>query len=374
MLELLGMGYLTGKLMDKVLDKSLDTGMDTFLNRKKEARRIQEIYNAINKFNVNFANTEIDTNNFQNYLNQPEIQELFFNHTFNHREQAISNEELVELLVDDALKTMNDINHSNKWPIISNKDLLINYFETTLKHLIRIRDSILTESEKTQLVLIQQYILEAKKEIVSKLDKLINENNTYSIRLEIDSKIEGLRNLKHHSKTNDYEAIIRYLDVSIGKYMEKLDEDSEKEPVEKFVYSMFYDACLDTESENKEWLSLGLDVQFYTAFEELLLFLNRIKNKLSNEDLQSYLNVLMTLVNTDEWKLFVYLNVYLDNEKILLFIDEHLIQTYPIFGPPLDMRRERGFWNYIIENLGKLDPYPICKIIEELAGKNDTRS
>lgn len=112
MIELLGVGFLTGKLMDKVLDKSFNTGIDTLLNKRKETRRIQEIYNQVNKFNEHFAETEIDTGNFQRYLNQPEIQELFFNHIFNYTEQPKSNDELIELLVGDAQRTMNTVNQS----------------------------------------------------------------------------------------------------------------------------------------------------------------------------------------------------------------------------------------------------------------------
>ena len=117
MIEILTLGYLSGKLTDKILDKPLDKGIDNFFEKRREIKRIQEIHTIINKFNEKFVNTEIDNKNFQDYLSLPEIQELMYSQIFEVVEVSISKEELVKMLVKDAYQKMNKVNKEKNWPV-----------------------------------------------------------------------------------------------------------------------------------------------------------------------------------------------------------------------------------------------------------------
>lgn len=356
MIEILTLGYLSGKLTDKILDKPLDKGIDNFFEKRREIKRIQEIHTIINKFNEKFVNTEIDNKNFQDYLSLPEIQELMYSQIFEVVEVSISKEELVKMLVKDAYQKMNKVNKEKNWPLFTNTDLLEEYFEKTMDYLINIRDSLLSDSEKVQLNIIQTYIYKLQSEILLKLQEInLGIENDFT-RREIDRKFNLLESKKEEIDGIDYKTIIG----NIAKIMdEKMDMTSYKrsdeniQNVESNFYKLFYDSILDFGYEKIKY-----ENQFYKYFEEFLYFINKIESKISKTELEYKLSNLMGLLKKEQWTIFVYYQIFLGNKEMLLLIDKFLLEKRPIFAPPLDITKERSFWRYIM-NTGDLDPYPL---------------
>lgn len=368
MIELFNLAYLGGKLFDKMIDKPTDALIDSTIKTKKETLRIKQIHAKVNEFNISFEGTEIDSNAFQSFLNMIEIQEAFFNQIFIPSEFYIDKNVFISRISDEAVAHINQIYSEHNRQPISNKKIIVEYFKIIYSHLENIRDSFLSESERTQLKFIQKSITNAKEEILECLNQISLGGNSSNLRLELDNKLNNMRNFKNTMEHQDYELIINYLDGSMG---EILDEKSFSDKFtqsnhEQMFAKAFYNACLKTEGYKTEWIGLGLNLQFFTLFREFLLFLNRNRDLLSIDDFESYLNQLMTLVDENEWKLFLYSKIYFEDEIILKFVDEFLIEKASVIAPPVTLSKNRSFWPYVIKNVGSLYPSLLDELLSQL--------
>lgn len=368
MIELFSLSYLGGKLFDKIIDKPTDTLIDNVIKTKKESLRIKEIHAQVNKFNLSFRDTEIDSNAFQSFLNMIETQEAFFNQIFITSEFYLEKMDFIDRIKDEAVIHINQIYSEHNRQPISNTDIIEEYFKTIYNHLENIRDSFLSDSERSQLKFIQKAIINAKEEILERLNQISSGGNSSNLRLELDNKINYMRNFKNTFEHQDYELIIKYLDNSLGEIVDEKSFSEKHTPSNhnQMFFKAFYDACLNTEGYKKEWRGLGLNQQYFTLFRECLLFLNRNRDVLSKEDFESYLNLLMTLVDDNEWKLFLYSKIYSEDEEVLKFVDEFLIDKASVIAPPITLSKDRSFWPYAVKNVGSLYPSLLDKLMNDM--------
>lgn len=361
LLEIFALPYLAGKLLDKGIDMGLEKGIE----RVSEFKRIRGIYREINTFDLAFNDTALDSFVFEKYLNEVETQESLFKQIFILSKNKPSKEAFLIHLTTEATIYINREYEAARRPCFDNKQLLKEYFSKIYDHLLIQRDNLFTSSEQSQLTIIQEFVSEAKEEILAAITRLDqeNSNNSSYIMNDFESHFINLKSAYENSiDTVNFHVIINKLDRIIERNFN--NTEAGWKPSMTNIYKVFYISCLELENEH---INLGVASYFYLRLKQMLLFLEANKEKLSQKELEGNFSLILSIINEDAWKVLMYLIIYLDEKEIIEFLhSSDLINQAAVMAPPLDITKERSFWGYVVSNAGSLDPFLLTKDINEV--------
>lgn len=348
------MEYLSWKLMD--------AGIGKF----KDKSEVKKVYNSINQFDISFTDTDVDSNAFQKFLNEIDIQEEWFSQVFQYEHKNNDNKEsFIDDMVRKALTYINNLYKENGRKEISANQLLREYFKQLYSHLEKKRAELFSLSETAQLTVISELVWEVKEDINNKIEDLITERkrSKEDLNQNFENRLKLLTAAFIDFKSRENPSIlIQELDKEILGVIVK--ERGKKTVITTQVaFRLFYDACLNYEDKK---IALGMNINLFERFKQIIIFLREFQETISKDTKEGYLRLIKGVIDEDTLKLLIYCMIYLDERQLIECFDEiDIIDYYFVIAPPLDIFRGRSFWEYIVLNTGKLDPYALSDIIGE---------
>lgn len=183
------------------------------LTNREEKKLIEEITNKISEFNENYADTDVDSGHFVDFLKQDNNVNTIITRVFNaYKLSGEDYSELSKKLSNEAIEFINMKRDEVGGPHVKNRCDFENYFSDLFDVLLNIRESLLSTKEKSMVSIIDESINRSGDKVVTTIKDILGENSYL-----IEKKIEEIRSKISRALYDDAADIIAEIFETTGE-------------------------------------------------------------------------------------------------------------------------------------------------------------
>lgn len=183
------------------------------LTNREEKKLIEEITNKISEFNENYADTDVDSGYFVDFLNQDNNVNTIITRVFNaYKSSGEDYSELSKKLSNEAIEFINIKRDEVGGPHVKNRCDFENYFSDLFDVLLNIRESLLGIKDKAMLSMMDESINRSGDKVVTTIKDMLGENSYL-----IEKKIEEIKSNIDKGLYEDAENIISEIFETTGE-------------------------------------------------------------------------------------------------------------------------------------------------------------
>ncbi|WP_283703555.1 tetratricopeptide repeat protein [Clostridium perfringens] len=183
------------------------------LTNREEKKLIEEITNKISEFNENYADTDVDSGHFVDFLKQDNNVNTIITRVFNaYKSSGEDYSELSKKLSNEAIEFINMKRDEVGGPHVKNRCDFESYFSDLFNALLNIRESLLSTKEKSMVSIIDESINRSGDKVVTTIKDMLGENSYL-----IEKKIEEIKSNIDKGLYEDAENIISEIFETTGE-------------------------------------------------------------------------------------------------------------------------------------------------------------
>lgn len=183
------------------------------LTNREDKKLIEEITNKISEFNENYANTDVDSGHFVDFLKQDNNVNTIITRVFNaYKSSGEDYSELSKKLSNEAIEFINIKRDKVGGLHVKNRCDFENYFSDLFDVLINIRESLLGIKDKAMLSMMDESINRSGDKVVTTIKDMLGENSYL-----IEKKIEEIKSNIDKGLYEDAENIISEIFETTGE-------------------------------------------------------------------------------------------------------------------------------------------------------------